>query len=54
MNSHDLSYIIIFILIAVMQELHDYVNPKNKLHCPMISKVTNDIIQSNADVSMTC
>lgn len=34
---------------AVMQELHDYVNPKNKLHCPMISKETNGIIQSNAD-----
>lgn len=36
---------------AVMQDLHDYVNPKNGRHCPMISEETNKIIQDNADVS---
>ena len=35
---------------AVMQELHDYVNPKNKLHCPMISAEINELIQKNAEV----
>ena len=36
---------------AVMQDLYDYVNPKNGRHCPMISEETNKIIQDNADVS---
>ncbi|XP_003386357.1 PREDICTED: ribonucleoside-diphosphate reductase large subunit-like [Amphimedon queenslandica] len=34
---------------AVMQDLYDYVNPKNGRHCPMISAETNKIIQDNAD-----
>ena len=38
-------------LTAVMQDLYDYVNPKNGRHCPMISEETNKIIQDNADVS---
>lgn len=35
---------------AVMADLYNYNNPKNKKHSPMISKETFDIIQDNADV----
>lgn len=31
-----------------MQDLYNYINPKTKTHCPMISKDVNDIIQANA------
>jgi ribonucleoside-diphosphate reductase subunit M1 len=34
---------------AVMQDLYDYNHPVNKIHCPMISKETNKIIQENAE-----
>ena len=37
--------------LAVMQDLYDYVNPRNGKHSPLISKRTFDIIMQNKDVS---
>ncbi|KAJ8328829.1 ribonucleotide-diphosphate reductase subunit rnr1 [Batrachochytrium dendrobatidis] len=34
---------------SVMQDLYEYVNPKNNKHSPMISKTTFDCILKNAD-----
>ncbi|XP_041455008.1 ribonucleoside-diphosphate reductase large subunit-like [Lytechinus variegatus] len=34
---------------AVMTDLYEYVNPRNNLHSPLISKETMDIINENAD-----
>ncbi|XP_054754792.1 ribonucleoside-diphosphate reductase large subunit-like [Lytechinus pictus] len=34
---------------AVMTDLYEYVNPRNGLHSPLISKETMDIINENAD-----
>jgi ribonucleoside-diphosphate reductase subunit M1 len=34
---------------AVIQDLYDYVNPKNNRHCPMISKETYDSVMKHAE-----
>lgn len=34
----------------VMEDLHNYVNPLNKKHSPMISKETFDIVLENKAV----
>ncbi|XP_072170732.1 ribonucleoside-diphosphate reductase large subunit-like [Diadema setosum] len=34
---------------AVMKDLYEYVNPRNELHSPLISRETFDIIMENAD-----
>ena len=39
------------VLTEVMDDLYNYVNPKNGQHSPMISKDTNDLIQKHANVS---
>lgn len=37
--------------VDVMEDLYNYVNPLNKLHSPMISKETLDIVLENKAVS---
>ena len=39
--------------IDVMQDLHDWVNPKNGKHSPMIAHGILEIMRENADVSMS-
>lgn len=39
-----------FILLAVMEDLYNFVHPVTKRHSPMISKETYDIIMKNAEV----
>ena len=37
---------------AVMKDLYEYVNPRNNLHSPLVSKETLEIIEENADVRL--
>jgi len=39
-----------FVCLDVMQDLYDYINPRNGKHSPLISKATYDIIMKNKDV----
>lgn len=40
-------------LVDVMEDLYNYVNPRNGRHSPMISKETLDIVLSNKDVRLS-
>lgn len=36
--------------VDVMEDLYNYVNPRNERHSPMISKETLDLVVANKDV----
>ena len=42
----------LFFSTEVMDDLYNYVNPKNGKHSPLISKETRDIIKLHEDVSL--
>lgn len=39
-----------FVIVDVMMDLYNWINPKTMKHSPMISKVTMDIINDNSEV----
>ena len=48
LDKRVISYLMSFV--DVMEDLYNYVNPRNERHSPMISKETLDLVVANKDV----